>query len=400
MVFLTQLLIASSVLLPTGSVYGFNVKILLGILVGLTWLLSIIKVHDEKKIKQFCMFISFILLLIFYFTLAQYRSIEISSSISHFTAIVSTFILFFFPWCLIDGGSVRADRLLHFLINVVFLHALIKCLIVFSVLVGIIDPLSLFDFIEKVFDYRPITIDTGVYLRLNVPSDYTLPVTLFFIINSKFFGLKFKKYKILLFSLTIVFAVIFSYSRYLWLYGFFALLISLTEVFTYFSVKAKTCFIFTILISILSSGIYYSDISDFISDRYFGENAGKSDSYRDDMGPALWDEISLHPTLGGGLGSHSKSLVRFVDTPWNYELQWLSFLMHFGFIGLSIVLIFLSYFFRFCLIIRHREILYLSMLYFLWLSVGFFNCFLLTSSAGVVFLLHFTAIWIFLTLKQ
>jgi hypothetical protein len=177
------------------------------------------------------------------------------------------------------------------------------------------------------------------------------------------------------------------------MFGIVSLGAGLSDVFMKSALKFKLYFLFFIVILLLLLPLFYSDLSGFIENRYFGRNADISDSFRDEMRPVLLTEISRHPIIGGGIGSYSESLIRFVDTPWNYELQWLSFVMHFGVIGVSIILLLLFSFFMNCFIRKKTIFINLSLLYFLWLMTGLFNCFLLNSSAGVVFLLFFTTIW-------
>ena len=91
--------------------------------------------------------------------------------------------------------------------------------------------------------------------------------------------------------------------------------------------------------------------------------------------------------LGKGLGASSDSLIRFADMPWYYELQWLSFVAQFGVVGFSVILG-LALFPVFMVLFRGLTYFSFSVLiiYFLWLGVGIFNGFMLTSSAGVIFL--------------
>ena len=92
-----------------------------------------------------------------------------------------------------------------------------------------------------------------------------------------------------------------------------------------------------------------------------------------------------NPVFGNGLGAYSSELIRFDDIKWNYELEWLASLMQFGIFGMLHVLIVLV-----AVIVQiNKKIRLVSLgitcVLILFLSVGFFNCFLLTSSSGVIF---------------
>ncbi len=115
-----------------------------------------------------------------------------------------------------------------------------------------------------------------------------------------------------------------------------------------------------------------------------------SDTIRKEQSQALWEEIYLHPFIGKGLGGYTEKSIRG-ESPsmyYLYEVQWLSFLMQFGVIGLSLLLGA-----AFILIIPaftppwRQEKRFLATLYLVWLASGLTNPYLLSLTSGIVYAL-------------
>lgn len=141
---------------------------------------------------------------------------------------------------------------------------------------------------------------------------------------------------------------------------------------------------------------------EFIFIRYFGDYAQSSDSIRHILLPAFWEMFASSPFFGHGIGAHLDNLIYFDEAPWNYVLQWLSFLTQFGIIGVAVILIILSL--PLWPLYKKTQqpkkiILAISIIYIAWLSTGLFNTFLLSSSAGLVYL-GFALTSLLITKKQ
>jgi len=195
-----------------------------------------------------------------------------------------------------------------------------------------------------------------------------------------------------------MFSLFITYSRYLWVFGAFAVLSGFLVSILHKKYRIETIssdlFKINLLFSILLISLFslflvvliYPGIMDVVIERFSGRHSIASDLIRKQISLALWKVIEEYPLFGKGMGSYSAELIRFDEVPWNYELQWMALLMNFGVIGV-LYLVFLFF-------IVYRIILYrvnlvaisIATLFTFWISSAFFNCFLLSSSGGVVFL--------------
>lgn len=257
---------------------------------------------------------------------------------------------------------------------------------------GLIDIASLFEKLYNIFGYSPITYNHGWFTRINTPADFALiPATLLIHLTYK----NARRYKPTSSILNLLFltAIIISFSRYLW--ALYALTLASSWIInsnikTTISSTLKSFVIMATLIAITATT--GDRATEFILDRYFGDYAQSSDSIRHILLPALWEMFTSSPLYGHGIGAHLDNLIYFEEAPWNYVLQWLSFLTQFGIIGVAVILITFSLplwpLYKKTQKIQQPKkiILAVSIVYIAWLSTGLFNTFLLSSSAGLVYL--------------
>jgi hypothetical protein len=67
-------------------------------------------------------------------------------------------------------------------------------------------------------------------------------------------------------------------------------------------------------------------------ERWFGDSAEYSDSFRVEQKIYLWEGIWKSPLLGQGLGSYIRGYLRSTVVPFSYEAEYLSFIYQFGFV--------------------------------------------------------------------
>lgn len=373
-------LIFLTVVFPSGSLLGFNYKIALIVfgfvffLVGLGFVGA--PVYLYQTLVGFVGFISF------YFFVALVNGVLPGNSLSHAIAFLSLFCVIFLSIVLIHFDKKRALGLRMVVIYSAAVYSFVKLIVCLLIGVGFFSPEAVQLFLSSFFGFEFIGLDAGYFYRIHIPIDFLLPLVFLCGCSSSEGGLSaFKKAVI---GLLVFLAILISYSRLLYFIFFVA---AFFVAFDYIRKAEAVQKVMMILLGVVLFFVFLYLASDFLVERYSGEMASASDGPRVQMYDALVEVVSAYPFLGKGLGSGSEGLVRFVDMPWYYELQWLSFLAQFGIVGflglfsMALLPVFIS---------LKRGVTYFSFsvlsLYVLWLGVGFFNGFMLTSSAGVIFL--------------
>lgn len=387
-VFLLYALVFMCVLLPTGSIYKINVKIITTAFLVFVIFFDLFQRNCFDMRVVLISIYSAVFILLSWF-IAVFRDVELSSSLTHLVAIISVLLIVFSVQYSIKNKYLNNKSYLIFVVIVFSIYSFGKVLVAVLFLLNIVNSIELLMVIENVFGYQGISLSNNVATRINFPIDFLAPGIIFFTINLKSFDVKISKtikFSILVFAFL---SVIVSYSRYLWAISAVSFLISLlctlhkgkiliTKKFLINSVGALAFFV-TI------SFIGFDTVIQFVENRYTGNYADESDSFRVLMSNALYPMFYSNPFFGNGLGAYSSELIRFDDIRWNYELEWLASLMQFGLFGmLNVLVVFVAVIVQINKKIRLVS-LGITCLLILFLSVGFFNCFLLTSSSGVIF---------------
>jgi hypothetical protein len=175
------------------------------------------------------------------------------------------------------------------------------------------------------------------------------------------------------------------------LYGVFAIALGylvstrITNVgITFGAILTKRLTILFVMLFLVVGALVVIGLSDEIVSRFVGDNAISSDFQRAEMYFPLIEKYVQYPILGVGMGGYTEELIRVERLPWNYELQWLAFTMQFGIFGVFFLALtaLLPMFVYFKNSFSYGAIL---IMYVLWIGVGFFNSFLITSASGVVY---------------
>nr|WGN91637.1 polymerase [Aeromonas sobria] len=168
-----------------------------------------------------------------------------------------------------------------------------------------------------------------------------------------------------------------SFSRLLICYSF---LLSFIYLFKY--VKVRLLFIVASIFSFIF--IMYGDlVVSIVNVRLDSRFIDVSDNERVIQFNCLLDSISENPILGLGMGGFVKTCIRGdIGMEHLYEMQWLSFIMKFGIIGVIPILVFYLY-----PLVRWKNIgLFSIFSYVLFLVSGFTNPYLLSSTTSIIFI--------------
>lgn len=397
LIFTVTVFIASCLLLPSGSIFNYNVKLYLSVLsICLAFLTQIANKSFDKHLLLMLTFFTFFIV---YGDLVGFAThADLSSIASHNSAIIATFLPIWLGLCITKIKHFDEFKLLNILTIISLVYILIKNTFAVMLFFKIITMNDYWSIQENIFGNLPISMEIDNFVRLNMTSDFIIPpITLY-----TFWLYKENKIKLTTFIIILtlfIIGIIITYSRYLWVFYFITLLCGLYYLFNGLSVSQRSRYLLVVLIScaammaccFLMFTDYDFDFIKFITERYSGEAAVYSDTIRDEMYrvlvPFFWDSV----LLGNGLGSYPKGLIRFFDTPWNYELQWLAIAGQLGVVWFVILWGIIIHSILNVLklpVYEYQKKLHWLIALSLWLAVGFFNCFLITSAAGVIHLTY------------
>lgn len=122
-----------------------------------------------------------------------------------------------------------------------------------------------------------------------------------------------------------------------------------------------------------------------ILDRFSNENAQLSDSTRVRMLEHLIEGIRSAPMFGNGIGWYSPSFIRFEGRPWLYELQVLSTVSQLGIFGAIIFLTSIIFIMRSFKLPWHSYFIFFCLLF-----MSIFNSFMFTVSSAAAMMIAFS----------
>lgn len=362
--------------LPTGNIYGFNLKIV-AVLILLFFFLCRLRLGVIGA-RVFFLSLSPILFFIVYFLLGLSNGYSQSAILDHlvgFLSVVALCVLLEPERGRLESGGYFVDAVI--LSTLIF--SLLKSLSWMFVLIGFWEIKDLFDFVVNVFSYEFITLETDIGSRLHFPIDYILPIGLKFYFMKYGCNTKIKKIFGIFLMALVALAIVVAYSRLLYGYA-----VITTIIFYRMNIYrlASVFLIISLLLYLLSGGIdYFQLVIDFLYERFFGVHAKDSDSVRLTMFDELYRLFANSPLIGSGLGSHPE-FIRFEEAPWNYELQTMSMIAQFGVVGFLLIIIYFSYYLE-----VSKNIIFAFpavMMFLIWMGVNSINCFFLTSQGGCI----------------
>lgn len=377
-----SLYLFSCVFLMSGKLLGFPVRIVLSALVMFLCLLNVL-FSMRANVNWLLVVIGVFGAMLFWVLLGFVNGYPEYSVWGQFLDVFSTLFPLVFGWYAHSVLGYKIETAIRVIVYACLLHALVKIIYFLLMYLGVWDYASFVEWCMSVYGLVPITLISGDFVRINNVNDFFFPLVL----ACSFLPIL-GRVRVFLF-LVVVAALIISYSRYLWFYSFVVCFLAFFlfykgRRFLYWAMASCLVVIFFLFF------VEYDYFFKFISERYFGEKAGLSDSIREDMLPFLINMIGSSPILGNGFGSYAYAYFRFDENPWLYELQWLSWIKDVGLAGLVATIFALCKYYGLVslafLRINKFSVIWLGC-FSLWLSSGMVNCFLLGAAAGVVFYL-------------
>jgi hypothetical protein len=311
----------------------------------------------------------------------QHPLLDLGSTLDQFKifaiTICSTGMLIY--WYL--SGHLPYDTLIKTLLYSNLAYNLIKCTAIGGLMLGVIDIQAI---IHSGFSTMITGMGTGLS-RIQLSTDIPTPYLLYFALMAPSLNINLPSRLRVLYLITAIAGIFFSYSRYLWAVAamvFVLYLLTSPSLVTF----AKR-FIIPLTLSVATMITLGPQNALLILDsRFFSSETVQSDQIRRIQVQALTEALEDMPFLGGGLGSYAKNSIRDTQQPHSYEVQWVALLMQMGVFGWLVL-------FALCALIAQtyltasldRITLSFFCLYVMWLLGGFTNPFLLSLNSGIFY---------------
>lgn len=370
---------AISLVLPSGLVGPLNIKFIV-LFVFLAWLISTSQTYSRKMLTTSLIIFS---ACFFWLFLGVVNSGSLAMPISQFKAIMITFLFPLIAFHLLSKNSITPVKIYKVILySMVFISIAKVFLLVYSAVTGLgfIDITFL---LAKYFHTQIMTMKIAPFIyRFELPSDLAAPLALFILLlgNRLNIDLRISRTIKIVYAVLIVFSIFISYSRYVWAMAVVVVIIAFVlsrKIRKYSSL---------LMISFLLSAIFYHPYLHSLENRFFSHAVSVSDNIRLHELPYLLRYFESSPIFGHGLGAYVPSLIRDPINKYSYEIQWIALLMQIGIIGVTMVcaalfLIVYPFISRGVNKIKIALVILLA----LWLSASFFNPYLTSSAAGVIF---------------
>jgi hypothetical protein len=367
------------VVLPTGAVFGVNVKVIgLGIFLGVL-LLYLIRSGEWLSFSD-VVFLGLVSVFLCIFLLNGVLSgqTEINQSFSQLRDIATTIFISWLSLFVVRRGLVRAESLITVIIYAVLAESAAKLLLM---IMPTFLTLQAFEAARSIFgDWDFVTggIGNGLF-RMQLPADILAPFALFALLAPSVSGVRFGRVFSFVICTVALGSGFIAFSRYIWFVYAVAILAAMVVEWNWKRLIA------TVLVALVISVSVYTFLEDAVELRFQSKGTDISDEIRAEQARALIEEFEDRPILGKGLGSHATAVIRADRLLYSYELQWLAFLMQVGIVGVIGIVALLGASMRDLVMARHSAKPLVLLLFLLWLVSGFTNPYMTNSFAAVTF---------------
>ncbi|MEK4716766.1 O-antigen ligase family protein [Priestia sp. FSL W8-0524] len=364
--------------IPSGSIKGVPLDLMLVSLCGIFWLLMLLK--KKFRLKK----VNVLFFTIYVVTTAV--SLLISVINGFYNTFLQEYMLILSPvviLCLYRSEYVRGISIVKSIILGSLCYSLFKILMVFQIAQGNISFEDFTNLSKTLFGVSFITMlidPTYKIIRIYYVSDFIVAITPLLIFSSSFKNVK-KVYKFSLLTVFLV-SIYIAYSRYLIIIYVFAVFFVFIKNFNKISKVYKTClFIIGLFILFIFKDNILIIFETFFN-RFLSDDNASSDIVRVNQVDMLLNILSSHLLFGTGIGGYDNQFLRSSTELFSYELQWLALMFKMGLV-LFIVLITSIVGFLITNIKFNIESTFFIVLIF---SVGIFNPYLQSLIFGVVLL--------------
>lgn len=280
---------------------------------------------------------------------------------------------------LIQEKVITPQKFFQWVICVNLFYMIIKCIILALHIMGVIQITTLLTALK--FSSMQTGI-WGVLQRWQTSLDLLAPFLIFFVLQQKKLGLGINTKFVAIYCLFALVTTFFGYSRFLFAVFGASVCLHIATLSGLRLIRSTALIIALIIATIFAVG----------PDRFFSillrnkqENTA-SDLHRIKQVEAMIAEFDKTPILGKGMGASVRSPV--FNNSFRFEVQWVSFLMQFGIIGVLILLIpFLIIFWQLLKPPLTRSHFACFCLFGIWMLSGFTNPFLISLQSGIIYTL-------------
>lgn len=377
---LLQALLMIAVCLPTGSIFGLNVKIPAFGLFSLALAMYVVTRSSKWITADELTFLAlFTGALAFWGLVAIFRGqSETSQVFLQLKDIASTVILAWLCLFFLRRNLLRPEDVIRPIVYGIVALAVMKIALIAVTLVLKIDPIQL---LGNVFGDDALvggSIAFGLS-RIEFSSDILGSFVLFALLCPSVSGVRFRRTAIVFFALVLLVSGLLAFARYIWfLEGFAIFAATIIE-------RRIKLLVLAAFAMICVAYFYYQELQPVFEQRFFSDQVSDSDLIRMEQSKALVNAIETHPIIGKGLGAHVNAVIRNSEDQYSYELQWLSLTMQFGFAGIVAIFLMIAASARDLLASHHPAKLWLLAMFILWLCSGWTNPHLTSSFAGATF---------------
>jgi hypothetical protein len=382
---LTAFFLFITVFLPSGSVYGLDIKAPLYLM--LLPLTAYTMFKRTKVTRHDLVFLAIIpAVLSLWMILGVVHGFPFASSLRQFADLLLTLILCWITTVFCGEDYRRRIRFLHIVLNAELGACLLKFAVLAYAVANGIPTVQVVEQLSKIFGVNLMTMDLGaMFGRVQFVSDSLIPVCIFLVLRHRR-ALQLGNLRASITLLMLVVSVIFSFSRYFW--GFSVLAFALGLLLGERDRFQLTAFTLLTLASLVSLPLLIT----LYQLRFSNDVSGNSDSFRVEQTQALDEFFKDAPLLGHGLGSYTNQVLRAQDdapnSRYSYEAQLLALTGQVGILGVTLLGLLTAFYFR-DLWWKTRSPLkeraaIAAMLAF-WIAAGLYNPLLFNPIAGVVY---------------
>lgn len=339
-----------------------------------------------SQLRLLCFLIFSLAFLTFWLLISMARDQTTpTAQLDQFKLFLITIIFPLSTFYMVQDKLLTSQQILKAVIYASLFYVLLKVSLVLLHLLHIVD---VWEVLEKLgIRFMRMNIYGGLE-RVQTSVDIVTPFLVFFVLQAERLGVKLKtpfKWAYLILSL---FSTFLSFSRYL----VFVYILSCALYWITLGPRAliKSLLVMFCLCFASYLAIGPETIHKIIERRVFSRDNFKSDEARVSQIKALYGEHEQVPYVGKGMGGYAERSIRDRILLHSYEVQWIAFLMQFGWIGILVMMIPLSMILlRYAIKPFSRVRWSFVGLFLLWLLSGFTNPFLISLTSGIVYSLFF-----------
>lgn len=373
-------LLFMAVCLPTGSIFGLNVKIIAFGAFAAAFLLYLV-LHSVNwltpgELVFLCLFGAS---LCFWSLVALLNGqSEVTDVLHQLRDIASTVVIAWLCISFVRRGHLRAESVITTVVYAIAVLSLLKLALVAATFGWHIDPIEV---LESVFGEGAIVGGSIAFslTRVEFSSDIIGSLALFAILCPSVSGVRFRRVSIVFLVSVLLTSGLLAYARYIWFLEIFAVVAAMI-------IERRIKLLVTLILAATPiTYVSYELLQPLLEARLFSDATIDSDRTRLEQSRALIEEIKARPVFGKGLGTHVSRLIRSEQNRYSYELQWLSLFMQLGVVGIMGILFLVGAAARDLLASRHPAKIWLVLFFTFWLLSGWTNPHLTSSFAGAAF---------------